>query len=205
MNSPRKTPAAGQTEHIDSQNPKPGMGSDMGEAGNMDKIRDILFGNQAKDYEKRFDRMENRLAQEASELKQELLKRIDALEVYIKQEIKDINQRIKNESNERADALKTLQREFKDGLESLNKKLLNEEENLAKKSTELRDQILEQSKQLSAEILSKYDHASNNLRQTALQLEDAKVNRSDLSGFFLELAMRLSGDENTGLPKTGKA
>lgn len=179
-------------------NDKSSTGNELTEVGNMDKIRDILFGNQAKDYEKRFATMENRLGQEAGELKEELLKRIDALETYTKQEIKDINARIKNESNERVDAQKIIQDELKQGVESLNKKIVTGEENLAIKATELRDQILSQSKQLSEEILSRYDNASKNMKLTAQELDDAKVNRSDLSGFFLELAMRLSNDGNTG-------
>ncbi|MCD4719134.1 MAG: hypothetical protein K8S13_04645 [Desulfobacula sp.] len=202
MNNTRKEKApdhqSGQSKRSDKKNSIPGMGSEMAEVGNMDKIRDILFGNQAKDYEKRFVKMENQFTQEAGELKEELLKRIDALEAYFKQEIKDINARIKNESNERTESQKNIQKELTESFESLNKKILHEEENLAKKSTELRDHILEQSKQLTAEILSKSDQASNNLKQTARELDDAKVNRSDLSGFFLELAMRLSNDDSIG-------
>ncbi len=175
-----------------------GMGTGMSGAGNIDKIRDILFGNQAKDYEKRFIRMENQLIQESGELKEELLKRIDSLELYVKKEMKDINDRIKKESDERVTSDKGIHQELKESFEALNKKILQEETNLAEKSTELRDQILEQSKQLSAEIRSKADNASNSLKQTANELDDAKVNRSDLSGFFLELAMRLSGDQNLG-------
>lgn len=176
-----------------------GIGGDLAEAGNMDKIRDILFGNQAKDYDNRFSKIEQTVIEESAELKEELLKRIDALEVYVKQEIKDINERIKNEANERADAVQMIQREMKEGFDALNKKLLHDEENLAKKSTELREQILDQSKSLSAEILSKYDQASNNLKMTAQELDNAKVNRSDLSGFFMEIAMRLSGEDVSGL------
>jgi hypothetical protein len=40
----------------------PSRGDDMADAGSMDKIRDILFGHQSKDYEKRFSKMENLLA-----------------------------------------------------------------------------------------------------------------------------------------------
>ncbi len=194
MNKSHKAKA---TESSFSKDIKSG-GNELAEVGNMDKIRDILFGNQVKDFEKQFASMENRLAQESSELKGELIKRIDALEVYVKQEIKDINGRIKNESNDRVESHKLIQSELKQGVESLSKKLVQDEENLALKSTELRDQILEQSKQLSEEILAKYDQASKNLKQISQQLEDAKVNRSDLSGFFLELAMRLSNDKNKG-------
>jgi hypothetical protein len=196
MTKPHKT---NSPEPSLSKETKSDMGNEFGEVGNMDKIRDILFGNQAKDYEKRFAAMETRLVQEAGDLKTELLKRIDALEAYTKQEIKDLNTRIRNESNERVDSHKAIQNELKQGVESLNKKLVQGEENLATKSTELRDQILSQSKQLSEEILTKSDNASKNLKHTAQELDDAKVNRSDLSGFFLELAMRLSNDENAGL------
>jgi len=195
MNNTRKPTDPDPSPH---KNTMPGLGGDIADAGSMDKIRDILFGHQAKDYEKRFLKMENHLNQEVGELKDELLKRINTLEGYVKQEIKDIHQRIKNESNERVESEKTLHRELKEAVESLTKKLLNDEENLSKKSTELRDQILEQSKQFSSEILSKFDQATNNLKKAAQELDEAKVNRSDLSGFFLEIAMRLSGDDHIG-------
>jgi DNA repair exonuclease SbcCD ATPase subunit len=199
MKKSSKSDAADVPETSKPPVTKPDMGVDIADAGSMDKIRDILFGNQARDYEKRFIKMENQLNQEAAELKDELLNRIDTLESYIKQEIKDINERIKNETNERTDAHTLLQRELNEGFEAINKKLLQEEENLARKSTELREQILEQSKKLSSEMMAKHDQATNNLKQASQELDDAKVNRSDLSGFFLDIAMRLSGDDTLGV------
>ncbi|MCG8634897.1 MAG: hypothetical protein MI863_13770 [Desulfobacterales bacterium] len=199
MKKSSKKDAAEIPEAPQPQAVRPEMGVDIADAGSMDKIRDILFGNQARDYEKRFIKMENQLNREAAELKDELLKRIDTLESYIKQEIKDINERIKNETSERTDAHTQVMRELKEGFETLNKKLLQEEENLSRRSTELREQILEQSKQLSSEIMAKHDQAAHNLKQAAQELDDVKVNRSDLSGFFLDIAMRLSGDDALGV------
>ncbi|MCF6249406.1 MAG: hypothetical protein L3J69_18930 [Desulfobacula sp.] len=199
MNNPRKTNSNDSPKSKTATAANEGMDIEMADAGNMDKIRDILFGNQARNYEKRFAKMETRVAREAVDLKEELIKRIDALEGYVKQEIKDINERIKSESNDRADAENSIHQEMKDSFEKLNQKLVIGEENLAKKSTELREQILEQSKMLSDEIALKHDHAANNLRQMTQELDDTKVNRSDLSGFFLEIAMRLSGGESEGL------
>ncbi len=200
MNQVHQGKSQSQSKLKLSSNKKPmhGKGNPLTEDGNMDKIRDILFGNQAKDYEKRFAKIEMQFAREAGSLREELLKRIDALEDFFKQEIKDINVRIKGESNARLDSQKGIQKELKERFESLNKKLVQEEENLAAKSTELREQILRQSKQLSEEILSKSEHASKSLKQTARELDDAKVNISDLSGFFLELSMRLSASDSMG-------
>lgn len=200
MNATRK-PQSSDTPEPSHPAAGSGIGNETADAGSMDKIRDILFGNQARDYEKRFARMEIQVAQDAAELKSEMIKRIDALEMYVKQEIKDINDRIKKESNHRDDADKSIQLELKTSVEKINKKLLAEEENLAKKSTELREQILEQSKALSDDIRTKSELAAENLKTAAEELDDAKVNRSDLSGFFLEIAMRLSGDD-PGNPST---
>lgn len=172
--------------------------ANMADAGSMDKIRDILFGNQARDYEKRFAKMEQQVNQEAADLKAELLKRIDSLEEYVKREMKDLNDRIKHETAQRNDSEKNIQNELKDAFETLNKKLIQEEENLAQKTAELREQILKLSKDLSSDMTTKFDQASQNLKDAARELDDAKVNRSDLSGFFLEIAMRLSGDDSLG-------
>ncbi|MCP3874485.1 MAG: hypothetical protein GY699_15185 [Desulfobacteraceae bacterium] len=194
MKNSNKTKKKEASKSQSSDNSEPGI--EMADAGNMDKIRDILFGNQARDYEKRFTKMENRVAQETAELKQEILKRLDSLEGYVKQELRDIKQRISNDSKDRNDAEKSIYNEMETNFDKLTKKIVIEEENLAKKSSELREQILEQSKVLSEDILTKHDHTANTLRQTAQELDDAKVNRSDLSGFLLEIAMRLSGDDS---------
>jgi len=41
------------------------------EAGNVDQIRDIIFGAQMRDYEKRFIRLEERLLSESDSLRGE--------------------------------------------------------------------------------------------------------------------------------------
>src|SRR5712692_4010154 len=65
---------------------------DTAEVANVDKIRDILFGSQMRDYEKRFARMEDRLAKDAAALREDLKKRFDALESFAKQEIESVGQ-----------------------------------------------------------------------------------------------------------------
>ena len=42
------------------------------EGANVDKIRDILFGSQMRDYDKRFGRLEDRLIKDAESLRDEI-------------------------------------------------------------------------------------------------------------------------------------
>ena len=69
----------------------------------MDKIRDILFGSQMRDYDKRFTRLEERLSQDAITLREELKKRLDTLEAFVRQEGESLSQRLKNEKTERTE------------------------------------------------------------------------------------------------------
>ncbi len=50
------------------------------ESGNVDRIRNILFGSQMRDYDGRFQKMEERLTREAGELRSDLQRQLQALE-----------------------------------------------------------------------------------------------------------------------------
>jgi hypothetical protein len=55
-----------------------------GGAGNVDKIRDILFGSQMRDYESRFARLEETLIKETLEIRETSRRRFDQLEEGIR-------------------------------------------------------------------------------------------------------------------------
>ena len=61
---------------------RPAASAEQG--GNVDKIRDILFGNQMREYDSRFARLEETLLKESSDLKESVRKRIDTLESFFK-------------------------------------------------------------------------------------------------------------------------
>lgn len=62
------------------QNPPPG-------AENVDRIREIIFGAQMRDYDLRFARIEERILRESADLRSETKRRLDSLETYIRQEL----------------------------------------------------------------------------------------------------------------------
>ena len=46
-------------------------------SGNLDKIRDILFGAQTRDYERKFAVLEERLVKESADLRNDLKRRFE--------------------------------------------------------------------------------------------------------------------------------
>src|SRR6202453_5406821 len=73
MASPAKVPNASNSK-------------ENAEGANVDKIRDILFGSQMRDYEKRFVRLEDTVTKAIDTLREDMTKRLDTLSNYIKEE-----------------------------------------------------------------------------------------------------------------------
>lgn len=161
------------------------------EVANVDKIRDILFGSQMRDYEKRFARMEDRLAKDAAALREDIKKRFDSLESFAKQEIESVGQRLKGEKSERLDALKELARELRETAKSFEKKLSQMEEEFSSGQGDLRTRILDQSKSLAAEMQEKHRTINSTLEGEVESLREDLTDRAALADLFAEMAMRL--------------
>ncbi len=162
--------------------------------GNIDKVRDILFGGQMRDYDRRFTRFEERLAQETAELKEDLRKRLAALEQFVKQELASVAERIKTEHDERADAVKDLTRDVRENAKTFEKKTSQLDGQLEKLQGELRKQILDLHKRLSDDIRDKVDDVLARVNQSAADLRHDKTDRAELAALLNEMALRIAAD-----------
>jgi DNA repair exonuclease SbcCD ATPase subunit len=165
-------------------------------AGNdsLEKIREILFGEQVRETEKRFARQEERLLRESTDLREDVKKRFESLETYIKKEVESLMEQLKGERDERLESIKQLSGDLKDAVKSLEKKISQLEDQGTKNQRELRQQILDQSKSLSDEIRQKYEEISKAIGAEIQELRTDKLDRATLASFFKELAIRLTGE-----------
>lgn len=166
----------------------------LNEAGNIDKIRDILFGVQMRDYEKRFSRLEERLLKESADMRDETRKRFDALETFVKSEFEAMTERLQSEQRTRDESVQSLTRELQDTGKTLERKLAQFDEHTTRAQRDLRQQILDQSKNLSDEIRHKYEELSALLEREVAELGDVKTDRASLASLFTEVALRLNND-----------
>jgi DNA-binding ferritin-like protein len=163
------------------------MPGDQMASGNLDKIRDILFGAQARDYERKFSTLEEQLLKESADVRNDLKRRFDSLELYIKKEVEAITERVKTEQTGRVDALKDLAK----GIE---KKTSQLEEQASKAQRDILQQILDQSKNLSEEIQEHHKALSAAQDQAVQQLRTEKTDRAALAALFMEASMRLNNE-----------
>ena len=92
---------------------------EIGGSGNLDKVRDLLFGTQVRDFEKRFNRLEERLVKECANLRDDTLKCLDSIETYVQKEFESLTEGLKTEQTERDGAVQELAQNFKDTTKSL--------------------------------------------------------------------------------------
>ncbi|MGH9383702.1 MAG: hypothetical protein ACRD2N_05385 [Vicinamibacterales bacterium] len=164
-------------------------------AASIDKVRDLLFGGQMREVERRFSRLEERLLKETHELKEHLKSRLDTLEKFTKKETESLADQIKSEHEDRVESHGTLSRDLKDTAKTLEKRTSTLDDQLGKSQRELRQQILEQTQRLSDETRKRIDDVLMTLATEAQQLRHHKADRATIAALLTEMAMRLTGED----------
>ena len=174
--------------------PADAKASDDLAGGNIDKVRDILFGGQMRDYERRFARLEERLIQETSELKDDVRKRLAALEQFVRQETESLSERIRAEQEERSDATRDLAQDARTTAKAFEKKAGQLDDTISRVQRELRQQLLELHQNMNDDVRSKIDDVLGRLQQESSVLRNDKADRATLAALLTEMAMRLTNE-----------
>lgn len=160
----------------------------------LEKVRDILFGSQMREVERRFARLEERLVKETRDLKDEVKKRLEALELYATRETGTLADQVKQEHSQRSEAVGRIARELTDMGQSLERRTSVLDEQLSRGQRELRQQMLEQHQRLSEDVRQKVDDVLATLAREAHELRTDKTDRQALAALLKEMAMRLTDD-----------
>jgi oligoendopeptidase F len=169
-------------------------GGAVDESQNVDRIRNILFGSQMRDYDSRFQRLEERLAHEAAEVRSDLQRRLEAIEAFMRGEVESMTNRLRAENAERNQALGRIAHDLGEAARGLELKINNLDEQAAKDIRELRQQLLDQSKALSDEIRAKHDQMKGAVEHEAQQIRSAMTARETLADMLSEVSLRLRNE-----------
>lgn len=160
------------------------------EIENISKIRDILFGNNMNEYEKRFELLEEKLAQSVAENKIETDKKIAALDSYLKKELKILNEKLIEEEEARIKSDKKLLMD----IESLEESLKKFKQSTSDSFSENYQQIMELSNNTNDQINALSKNLQTRLETSANQLQTNKVERSSLAMMLTDLAYQIAGE-----------
>ena len=151
-----------------------------------------------RDQEKRFSRVDERIAKETGDLREEVRKRLDSLEAYVKKEVQSLLERIRNEHEERDEAVKELAQTHKESAKAADKRLSQLDDRLAGAQRDSRQELLDQSKTLRDEIRQSEGSVTAALERSTGELRTEKLDRGALAGLLTEMALRLTGEDGAG-------
>ena len=162
--------------------------------GNVDKIRDILFGSQMRDYDKKFARLEERLLKESADLREDLKRRFESLESFMKSEVVMLSDAQKAEKNARDEALRNLDGKLGETAKAFDRRAAQTDEQAGKGQRDLRQLILDETKRLAEEIAQKHSSVAADLGRESQELRGMMTDRHALSDLFAELSLRLKNE-----------
>ncbi len=197
----KKLPKKVRTKHMNDTKPKvtaPVENGGAEGAASVDKIRDILFGSQIKNYDSHFARLEDTLARETTELKETMRRRFESVEGFFRKEVDSLSARIKAEREERTESLKAIAKDLKSASDALGKKILELDNKTAEEHSGLRQELMQESRKLIEEIRHKSDSLAALVERRAEELRDQKVDRAGLAALLTEMAVQLSEDDAAG-------
>jgi hypothetical protein len=164
------------------------------ESQNVDRIRNILFGSQMRDYDGRFQKLEERMAEQADATRRDLQQRLEALEAFMKGEVESMMNRLRAENAERNQALGKLAQDLVETARGLDLKISNLDQQAAKDTRDLRQQLLDQSKRLADEIREKHEQMKAGVEHESQQIRSAMTGREALAEMLSEVSLRLKNE-----------
>ncbi|HEY9608877.1 hypothetical protein [Allocoleopsis sp.] len=163
--------------------------------GNIDLIRDIIFGPKLQEYDSRIDKLESHLSLLEKEMHDriehvktdcltELRSSVDSLE----QRIKSLNLTFQKDNADIRQLIDRSYQNFSGSLESIDKTLVSQTTSIRKELLETREKLQDDTRNLKSLILDE-------LEKRFSLLTSAKVSRNDMADILFELGLRLKGTD----------
>ena len=163
-----------------------------GGAGNVDKIRDILFGVPDARLRVQIRASGGNPDQRNTRNTRHQSPPFRSAESYIKREFETVQTRFKSERDERSDTTAQQSRELKELGDLSSRRLRDLDDRGTTVERDLRSDLLQQARELTEEIRARHDEIAGMMEKRVNELRDGKTDRAALATLFTEVALRLS-------------
>ncbi len=174
------------------KNPKSNGSADN--ENNVTQIRDILFGGQMRDYEKRFQELHQQLESELERLRQDADKRFAALDKRLADQLEKLTRQQRQEVSDRTGAIDSLESRLLEAARTQRGEINKAAETLGHDLEALGDRLHSSHAELETALTNQASQADAALNRAQRELRAEKVGREDLAALFTEFAMRLKGE-----------
>jgi len=156
------------------------------DTASLDKVRDILFGKQARQSEKRFDGIEKRLSREIETLRKDQEKTIAGLRAEMDKRFGEFGEAMVNEKTERLEQVRAVE-------SGLTGRLAELESSSAAAHEKLQAELQQQTQAVREELAEAEQRQAEALDEAMTQMRSELMDRQKLSTMLRGLAESLGG------------
>ena len=169
--------------------------NDIAQLGNVDQIREILFGSQSRELKEKFDKLEASIKNIHEEMRKKMEQSQNDFNSKIESEVETISRKIKNMTTQQQDEFA----DVRDSALKQEKRLQNTldivEEELNAKREQLQKQQAQNTTTLRSQMDMLQDELLNVLDEKISELGLAKLSRDDAADIMMEAAMAMKGTQ----------
>jgi len=169
--------------------------SDIAQLGNVDQIREILFGSQSRELKEKFDKLEASIKNIHEEMRKKMEQAQNDFNSKIESEVETISRKIKNMTSQQQDEFA----DVRDSALKQEKRLQNSldivEEELNAKREQLQKQQAENTTTLRSQMDTLQDELLSVLDEKISELGLGKLSRDDAADIMMEAAMAMKGTQ----------
>ncbi len=163
--------------------------------GNIDQIRDIIFGAHLREYTSRLDKAELDISTMQQDVRDRLGELKSVLVVELRTAVEAIDKRLKNitastqeETADLRQQFDRINRKFTNNIETLDETVEAQRVTLRNELAQTRDSLQSDNRELRSLVLEELDRHFSILR-------GEKLSKDDMAELLFELGMRLKGSE----------
>ena len=156
----------------------------MSPFGDLDQVRQILFGAESQEIQQRFAAMEAHYNEVITAFKDSVEKQFKAMEASVKKQNDALSKRLATEKQQRTEADADLAQSLKDNRAQL-------DEHLAETERALRKALKEEATKAAKDRDARFADLSARLEEAVAQLSDAKTDRHGLADLLDQLSAGL--------------
>lgn len=161
--------------------------------GDIEKVRDILFGKYVESFEQRFALLEKRLEADVEQLKLRLNDKIDSMDDEVNKSVKRLDQQIDAEKSSRDSELNALQEMLNKAEATLRDSISLMEDQANQDLAAVRTNLEQSHKELLKHSESVQTSLTKQLEEQKQDLGQDKVGRQNLALMLDEVAVKLRG------------
>ena len=166
------------------------------EEENLEKVRDILFGAQSREFENRFAALESQVREESATLRADLSNSVDELKQFLNGEMQRVTEQFQKEQSARTADVKGVRSVIEQLGKTLEERLVGLDSKAMQKFSTIEVNLTQQKQEISDNYSEQFAQLQAQVDQGFQDLKADKTDRAVLSEMFMDLAVRLKASEH---------